>query len=360
MTGQARVLVVDDNSTNLAVVGELLERQGFDVFAANSGEMALQIAAQAQPEILLLDVMMPGGMDGYETCSKLRALEGFANIPVLFLSADSTPQSKIRGFQVGGMDYVSKPFQADELLARLRTHLELYRLRHHLEDEVERKTRTVQALVGELNDSYEQALALLARAGEFRDKDTGNHTRRIGEYASRLAMVAGCDKDYCRRIKHAAPLHDIGKVSIPDAILLKAGPLTADEWDIMRTHAEAGGQILAKYSQPLFQMAAEIACCHHERFDGTGYPHRMQGEAIPLAARITSLVDTYDALRSRRPYKNPISHELAIQVIVEGDERTKPQHFDPTLLALLVRHQDLLRPVFDLDVAPATPYEVLT
>ncbi|NQD35409.1 response regulator [Permianibacter sp. IMCC34836] len=355
-----RVLVVDDNSTNLAVVGEMLERQGFDVFAANSGEMALQIAPQATPEIILLDVMMPGGMDGYEACTRLRLLPGLGKVPVLFLSADSTPQSKIRGFQVGGMDYVSKPFQADELLARLNTHLELYRLREHLEDEVDRKTKTVHMLVDELNDSYEQALALLARAGEFRDRDTGNHTRRIGEYASRLAQLAGCDADFCRRIHHAAPLHDIGKVSIPDRILLKAGPLDDDEWVIMRTHAEAGAKILRKYSQPLFQMAAEIASCHHERFDGSGYPNGLRGEDIPLAARITTVVDTYDALRSRRPYKQPIAHEQTIRILLEGDGRTRPEHFDPNLLQLLVRNQELLRPVFDLDSHHAAANEVLS
>ena len=359
MAAAARVLVVDDNSTNLAVVGEMLERQGFDVYAANSGEMALQMTPLAKPEIVLLDVMMPGGMDGYETCQRLRALEGMAQVPILFLSADSTPQSKIRGFQVGGMDYVSKPFQVDELLARLRTHLDLFRLRTQLESEVQRKTQAVHTLVSELNDSYEQALALLARAGEFRDKDTGNHTRRIGEYASKLAMLAGCDADFCRRIKHAAPLHDIGKVSIPDRILLKAGPLDTDEWDIMRTHAEAGARILRKYQQPLFQMAAEIACCHHERFDGSGYPNGVRGQDIPLAARITTLVDTYDALRSRRPYKPPYSHEHAMRVLVEGDGRTNPIHFDPDLLALVVQHQELLRPVFDLDVQQVGMAEVL-
>lgn len=359
MTGRARVLVVDDNSTNLAVVGEMLERQGFEVFAANSGEMALQMTPLAKPEVVLLDVMMPGGMDGYETCQRLRTLDGMAQVPVLFLSADSTPQSKIRGFQVGGMDYVSKPFQVDELLARLHTHLELYRLRHQLQSEVERKTQTVHSLVAELNDSYEQALALLARAGEFRDKDTGNHTRRIGEYASKLAMLAGCDADFCRRIKHAAPLHDIGKVAIPDRILLKPGTLDADEWSIMRTHAEAGAKILRNYSQPLFQLAADIAACHHERFDGSGYPLGLRGEAIPLAARITTLVDTYDALRSRRPYKPAYSHEHAMQVLQEGDGRTQPAHFDPELLALVVQHQELLRPVFDRDIQQVGMAEVL-
>jgi len=360
MAETSRVLVVDDNSTNLAVVGELLERQGFDVFAANSGEMALQIAAQAKPEIVLLDVMMPGGMDGYDTLARLRSLPGLAEVPVLFLSADSTPKSKVRGFQAGGMDYVSKPFQADELLARLRTHLELYRLREHLEEEVARKTEIVHQLMGELNDSYEQALSLLARAGEFRDLDTGNHTRRIGEYASRLAHLAGCDADYCRRIHHAAPLHDIGKVSIPDRVLLKAGILTDEEWVIMRTHAEAGAKILRKYRQPLFQMAAEIAACHHERYDGTGYPEGLAGEAIPLSARITTVADCYDALRSRRPYKRAISHDESVKILIEGDGRTQPGHFDPEILALLVKHQDLLRPVFDLDVQLSVAAEVLT
>ncbi|QGX40256.1 HD domain-containing phosphohydrolase [Permianibacter aggregans] len=346
---KGRILVVDDNSTNLAVLGELLERSGYEVRAANSGEMAVAIAPDVRPELVLLDVMMPGGIDGYETCQRLRRLSGYQGVPVLFLSADNAPQSKVKGFQVGGTDYVSKPFQADELLARISSQLELHRLRHQLEDEVARKTRKVQDLLSELNRTYEKSLALLARAGEFRDAETGNHTRRIGEYAYRMAELLGCDTSFCHHIRHAAPLHDIGKVAIPDRILLKEGPLDSEEWVVMRSHAEKGAAILRAYEEPLFLMAAEIAGNHHERFDGSGYPQGLAGQHIPLAARITTLVDTYDALRSRRPYKPAFEHERAIQVLTEGDGRTAPIHFDPELLAALVRHQDLFMEVFDKD-----------
>ena len=347
---KGRILVVDDNNTNLAVLGELLERHGYDVLAANSGEMALEIAPGSRPELVLLDVMMPKGWDGYETCQRLRRLAGFHNVPILFLSADSAPQSKVRGFQVGGADYVNKPFQAEELLARISSHLELYRLRYRLEDEVSRKTRKVQDLLSELNGTYEKALSLLAKAGEFRDAETGNHTRRIGEYSFRIAQLIGCDASFCHQIKHAAPLHDIGKVAIPDRILLKEGPLTPDEWAIMRTHAQKGADILNAYEDPLFHMAAEIAACHHERFDGSGYPLQLKGEAIPLSARITTLVDTYDALRSKRPYKNSFSHEHALEVLTHGDSRTKPEHFDPDLVSTLLRHQDLVKEVYENDM----------
>lgn len=346
---KGRILVVDDNSTNLAVLGELLERHNYEVRAANSGEMAVSIAPSVRPELVLLDVMMPNGIDGYETCRQLRRLSGYQSVPVLFLSADSTPQSKVKGFQVGGTDYVSKPFQSDELLARIGSQLELHRLRHQLEDEVARKTRKVQDLLGELSRTYEKSLALLAKAGEFRDVETGNHTRRIGEYAFRMAELIGCESTFCHHIRHAAPLHDIGKVAIPDRILLKEGPLDEKEWVVMRSHAEKGAEILRAYEEPLFQLAAEIAGTHHERFDGSGYPRGLVGEHIPLGARITTLVDTYDALRSRRPYKPPYSHERAIEVLTAGDGRTHPIHFDPQLLEMLLRHQDLFMEVFDRD-----------
>lgn len=344
-----RVLVVDDNNTNLAVLGEMLERQGYDVLVANSGEMGMEVARRLPPDIILLDVMMPGGMNGYETCRALRADSQLAAIPVLFLSADNAPQAKLNGFAAGGMDYVSKPFQADELLARISTHIELFQLRNQLEREVERKTKAVRSLYRQLADSYEQALQLLSLAGEFRDRDTGNHTRRIGLYARVLAELAKQDIEFCHQIELAAPLHDVGKIAIPDRVLLKEGPLTEDEWLIMRTHTEAGATLLRRYPQPLFTMAADIAACHHERFDGSGYPRGLQGEAIPMAARITTLVDTYDALRARRPYKNSYAHEAAVQVLLTGDGRTKPEHFDPMLLTLLSENQKQFCDIYDQD-----------
>ncbi len=349
MATAGRILIVDDNSTNLAVLGEILERHGFDILVANSGEMAIDVAVQQVPDVVLLDVMMPGGMNGFDTCRALREHATLRSVPVLFLSADSAVQAKVDGFQAGGVDYVSKPFQTDELLARLRTHIELHRLRSHLQLEVERQTSEVKRLFVQLEDSYEQALQLLSLAGEFRDRDTGNHTRRIGQYARMLALASGQDDLFCHQIELAAPLHDVGKIAIPDAILLKQGPLTAAEWNTMKTHAEIGAQLLHRYHQPLFDMAADIAACHHERFDGSGYPQGLHSDAIPLAARITTLVDTYDALRSKRPYKGEYSHQSAMQVLQQGDGRTQPQHFDPVLLRCLIANQHEMALIFDSD-----------
>jgi len=293
--------------------------------------------------------MMPGGMNGFDTCRALRERISLHNVPVLFLSADSAVQAKVDGFHAGGVDYVSKPFQTDELLARLNTHIELHRLRNKLQHEVERQTAAVQNLYAQLESSYEQALQLLSMAGEFRDRDTGNHTRRIGLYAAAMAKACLQDGAFCHQIELAAPLHDVGKIGIPDSILLKEGPLTSDEWLIMRSHAEIGASLLRRYHQPLFDMAADIAGCHHERFDGSGYPRGLKGDAIPLAARITTLVDTYDALRSKRPYKTEYSHVQALQVLQHGDGRTQPQHFDPALVSCFISREQEMAQIFATD-----------
>ncbi len=349
MGTSGRVLIVDDNTTNLAVLGSLLEANGYEVLAANSGEMALTIAARERPDIVLLDVMMPGGMDGYETARALHALPQLGSLPILFLSADSAPNAKVRGFQAGCLDYVSKPFQSDELLARLRTHLELDRLRHHLQEEVDAQTREIRRLADALQHTYDNCLLLLSLIADYRDLDTGNHTRRIGLYAQRLAQLAGMGDEYCYCIERAARLHDIGKIVIPDEVLLKAGPLNAGEWAIMQTHAERGAALLAEYGGAVFHMGAEIALSHHERYDGTGYPQGLKGEAIPFSARIAALVDTYDALRSRRPYKPAFEHDKAMHLLLIGDGRTLPSHFDPGLLALVENHHQVLSEIYEQD-----------
>ncbi len=351
MKTSARVLIVDDNTTNLAVLGAMLEASGYEVLAANSGEMALSIAALERPDIVLLDVMMPGGMDGYDTARALHALPQQQALPILFLSADSAAQAKVRGFQAGGLDYVSKPFQSDELLARLKTHLELDRLRHHLQEEVAAQTIEIRRLADALQHTYDNCLLLLSLIADYRDLDTGNHTRRIGLYAQRFAQLAGMGDEYCYCIERAARLHDIGKIVIPDEVLLKTGALNTAEWKIMQSHAERGAALLAEYGGAVFHMGAEIALSHHERYDGSGYPRGLKGEAIPFAARITALVDTYDALRSRRPYKPAFDHDKAMQLLLVGDGRTLPSHFDPGLLALVEKNHGLLNEIYESDLA---------
>lgn len=348
MSAQSLILIVDDNPTNLAVLGELLEAEGFEVMAAQSGEAALSLAQRIPPSLVLMDVQMPGGMSGYDTCAAMRRIPHLVRIPVLFLSAHSATESKLAGFAAGGMDFVSKPFQAEELLARIRTHLELARLRENLAREVDRKTEQVSRLYDELEHSYQECLRLLSLAGEYRDVETGAHTRRIGRYVGAVAGLLGLSSEECERYERAAPLHDIGKIGIPDRVLLKPGPLDPEEWTTMRTHAELGGRLLRSHaSATVFGTAAEIAECHHERYDGSGYPRGLKGEAIPLAARITTFVDVYDALRSRRPYKSGMSHGEALRILREGDARIHPGYLDPGILALMDRHHGVLADIYE-------------
>ena len=341
------VLIVDDEPTNLAVLGDILEDQGYEVIAAVSGEGALATAKQMQPDIVLLDINMPG-WDGYETAEELRQCADIRPVPILFLSAQNDTQSKVKGFAVGAKDFITKPFQSEELLARLCTHLELDRLKTHLEMEVTKKTKELTESHGKLESAFKESLRLLSVAGEYRDIETGLHTRRIGEYARQTALLLGWDIQDAERLQIAAPLHDIGKIGIPDTVLLKKGRLTPDEWCIMRTHTQIGYAMLQSQSDSkMIKYSAEIALCHHEKYCGGGYPDGLQGEEIPISARIVAICDVYDALRSARPYKEGFSHEASVRIILEGDEIAKPEQFDPVILALFEKNSHVFERIFD-------------
>lgn len=342
-----QILIVDDEPNNLSVLGDLLERYGYDVLASDSGRQAIDIANQLQPDLILLDVAMPE-MDGFETCRQLKQFQSLAAVPVLFLSAYQDLQHKVQGFQVGGMDFISKPFQVEELLARIRTHLELYQLRYQLELKVAQKTEALEQANRQLQSAYTESLRLLSMASEYRDLEMGLHTVRIGAYTAYLAHHLGLASELCEQLRQAAPLHDIGKVALPDRLLLQPGPLTEADWKLVKTHAEIGANILrsGRSRHPMLELAADIAGNHHERFDGSGYPQGLVGEQIPLAARIVGLVDVYDALRSRRPYKEAYSHQRSLDILQQGDERTRPEHFDPKILALFIEHQQQIAAIY--------------
>lgn len=300
-----KILVVDDEAVNLQVLRDILSDTYALVYAKN-GQEALAAARRHRPDLILLDIMMPD-MDGYELCRRLKADTELGHIPVIFVSAMGAVDDEARGFEAGAVDYVAKPVSAPLLRARVRTHIAL----------------------------VDQAAILdrLCVAGEYKDQETGDHVRRIGHYSEMLARALGWGDDACRAMGLAAPMHDIGKIGIPDRVLLKPGRLDAEEMALMRTHPERGAAIIGTNGSSLMRLAASIALCHHEKWDGTGYPRGLTGTAIPIEGRIVALADVYDALLSPRPYKRPWSRDEVVDYL----EDQAGQHFDPLLVPLFLK-----------------------
>lgn len=336
-----RVLIVDDEPINLKLLADLL-RDHYTLSVAKDGPQALaRLAGDPLPDLVLLDVMMPG-MDGLEVCHRIQGDARTRDIPVIFVTAMGQPHDEARGFEAGAVDYITKPISPPVVLARLRAHIALRDTRRALADEnraLERRVAERTRDVHRVRDVTIQALASLA---ETRDNETGNHIRRTQHYVLALALHLRTDPRFAARLDEetvellfkSAPLHDIGKVGIPDAILLKPGKLTADEFQVMKTHAQLGHDALFGADESgsndiaFLCLAREIALNHHERWDGTGYPQGLAGEAIPLSARLMALADVYDALISRRCYKPPFPHADAAMIIRDG----RGSHFDPALV----------------------------
>ncbi len=351
----ARILIVDDDPVVAGMLGVTLTAAGFQVVEANSGEEALALLAKAAeadigrlPDIVFLDVEMWNGIDGFEVCRQLKANPATRPIPVIFLTAKSDPAYEQLGFALGAVDYITKPISPPIVNARVRTHLALKAAADFLQDrnayleqEVERRTEEARRRTEELRISQEVTMVALASLAETRDNETGNHILRTQHYVLALAkhlrgharFSAALSEEAVDRLFKAAPLHDIGKVGIPDRILLKPGRLDADEFEIMKTHTTLGRDAIENALKrvgvhiPLLEIAKEIALSHQEKWDGSGYPEGLAGEAIPLSARLMAVADVYDALISRRVYKAPMSHEQASEIIAAGRGR----HFDPDI-----------------------------
>ena len=301
------LLIVDDEFTNLANLREILGGE-YRLMLARSGAEAIDVARKHQPALILLDIQMPD-MDGYAVCRALKADPRTAGIPVIFVTTLSEVGNEEAGFAVGGVDYLTKPVSPGVVRARVRTHLSLVHA-----SELEKRSR--------------DAIFMLGKAGHYNDVDTGVHIWRMAAYTRELAATIGWSPADCDLLELAAPMHDTGKIGIPDAILRKPGKLNPDEWAVMQTHTRIGFEILASSDAPVFRLAAEIARYHHERWDGSGYQEGLAGEAIPASARIVAVADVFDALSMKRPYKEVWPLEQVVATLRAGAGR----HFDPSLI----------------------------
>jgi putative two-component system response regulator len=343
-----RILIIDDSPEAIDVLGNALPKDYILQFAL-SGELALKLLDNGKtlPDLILLDVMMPD-MNGYEVCRRLKDDERFKNIPVIFLSSLLDAKDKVKAFQNGGVDYIEKPFEIREVQARVENHMRLHDLQEELKRYNKELNHLVELKVNEISASQMATIFALVKLSESRDKDMGLHIERIAEFCKFFATklrdnhlyLATIDDAYIENMFKASPLHDIGKVSIPDKILLKPGKLSEEEFEVIKTHTTNGAQTLLevkeKYPENKFiELGRKIALSHHEKWDGTGYPFGLKGEEIPLEGRIMAIVDVYDALRSRRVYKAAYSHETSIAIIMEGSG----SHFDPTLVEIFMNFE---------------------
>ncbi|MFG6413677.1 HD-GYP domain-containing protein [Roseateles sp. DC23W] len=306
-----KLLLVDDEPANLQVLRQVLQEH-YRLLFARDGHKALELARSEAPQLILLDIMMPG-LSGLDVCRTLKAQAATRSIPVIFVTALADSQDESEGFDAGAVDYISKPISPPVVRARVRTHLSLVR-------------------ADELRATRLEIVQRLGRAAEYKDNETGWHVLRMSHYSQILALAAGYSEAQAEELLHAAPMHDVGKLGIPDAILRKAGPLDHAEWEVMKRHPQIGAEILGEHTTGLLAIARRIALAHHEKWDGSGYPEGLAGERIPEEARIVAIADVFDALTSVRPYKPAWPVEKAVELLREQTGR----HFDPRLVELFI------------------------
>lgn len=340
---QGTILVVDDVPENITVLSGIL-RDHYRVIFATSGAGALEVVRKQPVDLILLDVMMPE-MDGYEVCRRLKDNIATRAIPVVFVTALTDSSDQMRGLELGAVDYLHKPCHAAIVRLRVRLHIEQYNQNLALERRVCERTR-------ELEETRIEIVRRLGRAAEYRDNETGMHVIRMSKTSHLLALAAGVPEAEAGVLLNAAPMHDIGKIGIPDVVLLKPGKLVGEEWEVMKTHARIGAEIIGEHDSELLRMARVVALTHHEKWDGTGYPQALAGEDIPLEGRIVSIADVYDALTSQRPYKRAWSSEEALTYMRSQTGLS----FDPHLLNLffgLVPQVEAIRAQYADEPLPA-------
>jgi putative two-component system response regulator len=344
----AKILLVDDLELNISLLKTVLAEANYtNVHATTDSRRVAQMYRELRPDLVLLDLHMPY-FNGFEVMEQLRAIEGGPYIPVLVLTGLPDHATRVRALESGARDFLTKPFEPLEAVTRIRNLIEV-RLLHNttveqnrlLEEKVRERTR-------ELRETQLEIIRRLGRAAEYRDNVTGMHVVRMSHYCARLGRAVGLSESECEMLLHASPMHDIGKIGIPDRVLLKEGRLSPEEWEIMRTHAEIGAKLLEGSNSPIMHMAADIARTHHEKWDGTGYPNRLKGEDIPLAGRIVALCDVFDALTSERPYKKA----WKLEDVMDELDRLSGSHFDPRLVAAF---KEILPDILDIRARHSEP-----
>jgi len=350
------VMAVDDLQINLMILEAILE-EDYNVICVTSGEEALaRLAEEPKPDLMLLDLSMPV-MDGFELLAKMREDPSLAVIPAIFVTGERDQYSEERGLNLGAVDYIKKPYVPHIIRIKVRNHIELKSYRDNLTQAVAERTRELIAT----HSAIVMGMSLLS---ESRDQITGSHLARIKTLSNILASIVSARRpdvlssELVDSITTYSPLHDVGKVSVPDAVLNKKGTLTEVEFEQMKRHTTGGGDLLRQIAlflpgeQKQLSVAIEIAESHHERYDGSGYPKGLRGNEIPLSARIVAVVDVYDALRSPRPYKRGFTHQEAMDIILKGDGRTEPSHFDPVALKAFLEVHEELQKAYDLNPDP--------
>jgi putative two-component system response regulator len=346
---RAKILIVDDQSANVLLLEKMLSTQGFlNVFSTTDPRTVTDLYLMHRFDLILLDISMPY-MNGFEVMEALQKIENESYVPVLVLTAQTDRETRIHSLELGAKDFLTKPFDRLEVLTRIRNMLEVRVLHNQVRDQNKILEVKVRERTQELNDSRLEVIRRLGRAAEYRDNETGLHIIRMSKYSQRIASATGMSDIDAEKILYASPMHDIGKIGIPDSILLKPGKLDAEEWGTMQTHTTIGAEILSGHTSELMEMASEIALSHHEKWDGSGYPNRLSGEEIPLTGRIVALADVFDALTTERPYKHAWSVEDAMNLLHEQSGK----HFQPDLVDLFTDILDDILAIRALHMEPA-------
>ena len=339
---KANILIVDDNPTNVVLLERILESAGYeDVTGESDSRKVKSLYEKNRYDLILLDIRMPH-MTGHDVMDALRKVAGTDYLPILVLTAETDQETKLKALSGGAKDFLHKPFDRLEALNRIQNMLEVRLLHKELRSQNDILEEKVRERTQQLNDTRMEIIRRLGRAAEFRDNETGMHVIRMSHACARLGSAFGLSDGECERILCASPMHDVGKIGIPDRILLKPGPLDPDEWEIMKGHSQIGADLLSGHKSELLEMASTIALTHHEKWDGSGYPNGIAGEDIPLVGRITAICDVFDALTSVRPYKDAWPVEKAVEEI----SSQRGRHFDPNLTDMFL---NILPEILDIN-----------